>query len=398
MQHVSTTPFGRRPVSAGILASQALAQAPCPVAQADKWSLFHDLRAARAAFGVSDRDLTVLNALLSFLPARELADGAALIVHPSNAALSDRAHGMAESTLRRHLAALVQAGLIARHDSPNGKRYVSRAHDGAALRAFGFDLRPLLVLAERITAAADAARRADRDRALARELAVLRLRDAGKLLAYAVETGLADDVAGIETELAAHRRTLRRRLSAEALVRMAHELGALCVRLSDEFAANCDDEIKISGGNDVHFGRHQHNSNPDSPDLEPCHENGRTEAVVSDETIGITPKLPLGLVLKACPDILPYAGNDIRDWRALVAAAAALRGMMGISRNAWDDAQLVMGSESAAICVAAMLQRVDHIRNPGAYLRSLTERARAGMFSTGPMVMALLSPTNRVAA
>ena len=60
--------------------------------------------------------LAVLSALLSFHRGKELADDDALIVFPSNAALSERAHGMAESTLRRHLAALVRAGLILRRD------------------------------------------------------------------------------------------------------------------------------------------------------------------------------------------------------------------------------------------------------------------------------------------
>nr|WP_189506512.1 replication initiation protein RepC [Tianweitania populi] len=37
-----------------------------------------------------------------------------------------------------------------------------------------------------------------------------------------------------------------------------------------------------------------------------------------------------------------------------------------------------------------MYERADEIGNAGGYLRSLTERARAGQFSPWPMVMALL--------
>ena len=40
--------------------------------------------------------------------------------------------------------------------------------------------------------------------------------------------------------------------------------------------------------------------------------------------------------------------------------------------------------------LAAIYQRVDQIGSPGGYLRSLTERARDGKFSTWPMIMALL--------
>lgn len=127
MEQISATPFGRRAVDCGLLAAQRLAEAPAPLESIDKWQLFDALRTARAAYGIGDRDLTVLNALLSFLPRRDLSDEGGLIVFPSNATLGARAHGMAESTLRRHIARLVGAGLIARHDSPNGKRYATRA-------------------------------------------------------------------------------------------------------------------------------------------------------------------------------------------------------------------------------------------------------------------------------
>ena len=158
MRHISATPFGRRPVSAGLLANNTLATAPALPHMLDKWSILRDLTEARKAFGVSDRDLAVLAALMSFHPTKELRDNDQLIVFPSNTTLSGRVHGMPESTLRRHIAALVRAGLVLRHDSPNGKRYATRNSTGQIDRAFGFDLRPLLVRAAEITEAAEATR------------------------------------------------------------------------------------------------------------------------------------------------------------------------------------------------------------------------------------------------
>ena len=55
---------------------------------------------------------------------------------------------MSASTLRRQLAALVDAGLIVRRDSPNGKRYARKGRGGEIKLAFGFDLAPLVVRAE----------------------------------------------------------------------------------------------------------------------------------------------------------------------------------------------------------------------------------------------------------
>ncbi|MCB1342106.1 MAG: replication initiation protein RepC [Pseudooceanicola sp.] len=373
MNHITTTPFGRRPVSAGLLAGQALARAATQTPARDKWQLFHDLRAARTAFGVSDRDLTVLNALLSFLPERELRDGEPLIVFPSNAALSDRAHGMAESTLRRHLAALVAARLIARHDSPNGKRYAARGAGGQVLRAFGFDLRPLLVQADTIAAAAETARQAEQTLHLHRETAVLLLRDVTKLAEYIACNATLD-------RAALHRRALRRKLTLQDIDAIATGLRADLAAIT----AQIDPVPEKMDANAASNERHHTNSNPDNLDSEPCQENG-SGAGARDI------RIPLALVLKACPDILPYARHEVRDWRGLVALADDIRPMLGISDSAWADAQATLGRETAAVTTAAILQRAGHIRSPGGYLRALTAKAAEGAFSPGPMIMALLS-------
>ena len=149
MQHISLTSFGRLPVTPALLQALQLANKTPALPKIDKWALFYDLRTARSQFGQTDRSLAVLFALLRFLPDRTLQDGKPLVVFPSNASLSDRACGTAESTLRRHLATLVQAGLISRQDSPNGKSFARQGADGP--QAFGFDLRPLLLQAADIT-------------------------------------------------------------------------------------------------------------------------------------------------------------------------------------------------------------------------------------------------------
>lgn len=77
------------------------------------------------------------------------------------------------------------------------------------------------------------------------------------------------------------------------------------------------------------------------------------------------PNLPLQVVLKACPDILPYANQDILHWHHLVKAAELVRPMMGISLHAWGRAVEIMGAETAAITMAGILQRYAEIQSPG---------------------------------
>ena len=96
------------------------------------------------------------------------------------------------------------------------------------------------------------------------------------------------------------------------------------------------------------------------------------------------------MVLEACPDILDFASDGISSWRDLATAAALVRPAIGVSPDAWAQALEVMGEHDAAIVIAAILQRGDKIKCAGGYLRVLTAKARAGEFSLGPVLMALL--------
>lgn len=363
----------------------------------DKWQLFRAICTARLRVGVTDRDLTVLNALLSFYPGATLKDGAGLVVFPSNAALAERAHGMAESTLRRHLAALVRAGVILRHDSPNGKRYAARDADGTVQRAFGFDLRPLLVRAAEFAEAARQVTAETQDLKRRREACVLMLRDASKLAAYAQEEGLGSDWTTLHTRLADARRALRRKLTTDDIAALAADLREVLGQVEALLATDVSEEMDANTGQNE---RHYQNSKPDSYESEPCQEKGRGQ-MSGDAPARHKPggsRLPLAVVLKACPDLRDFVSDEIRQWHHLVNAADTLRGMMGISVDAWHDARRAMGDECAAIAVACMLQRMGHINSPGGYLRSLTRKAEEGAFSVSPMVMALLNGANRVPA
>jgi replication initiation protein RepC len=114
-------------------------------------TLMPALRTIRQEMGLSTGDLLVLGALMSFLPCRDAETGTerqitsdmVLVVFAGNAALCDRAHGMDERVLRRHLSRLGEVGLIRRKQSATGKRFPLR-RAGVIRDAFGIDLSPLL--------------------------------------------------------------------------------------------------------------------------------------------------------------------------------------------------------------------------------------------------------------
>ena len=386
-----TTPFGRRPLTAAQIDAQANAAA-CPRdATVNKWAVFRHIAHAKDRIGVSDRALSVLNALLSFHPETALmsGEGAGLVVFPSNTQLALRAHGMAETTLRRHLAALVEAGLVIRRDSPNGKRYARKGKGGVIAQAYGFDLTPIVARAAEFEAQAERMQAERRTLYLAREAVTILRRDAVKLILAGIESGIVANWTGYRTRYEAVLGGLTRAPGLADLEAIRDALGDLVGDLSKSLSVR--GETKESSGNAGHSGRHNQNSKPEISDSEPpvgnkeeAAGNGRLHA-----GSGTATAYPLGMVLNACPDIVDYARNGVRSWRDLADVADLVRGMMGISPSAWRDAQDVMGPDAAAATMATILQRAEYIKSPGGYLRTLVERKRAGRYSLGPVLLAL---------
>jgi hypothetical protein len=387
---IPTTPFGRRPVTLGQIAAgqwtrrvveEAAKSGSNHPAAVNKWHLFRTLTEVRERLGVSDRSLSVLNALLSFHPETALtlprradaceagggeaakrthrpgakadparakqdirrrpgdrsggehfgeeapnaeaparktsgagtfgADpdiGCDLVVFPSNKALSQRAHGMAGTTLWRHLTALVAAGLIQRRDSPNGKRYARKGEGGEDRfsDAFGFDLTPLVARAPEFEALAEAARIERRQRTLRKERISLLRRDVGKLIGLGLDEGLAGDWEGLRLRAMALMRPLRSLRDDDDLAGLEAELAAL----REEAAKVLEIHVNSSNMqcNDHHNGMHQSNSNTQChKDFEPTPKEEGQQAAVSAEATSearITaaspdagPSYPLGLIL-----------------------------------------------------------------------------------------------------
>ncbi|WP_226629006.1 plasmid replication protein RepC [Alloyangia pacifica] len=385
------TPFGRtaEAVLTSLRARSQPSDSPCAL---DKWQLLRELTVARKSFDLSDRDITLLQALLSFHPDAKLDAAKSLVIHPSNETICARAGGMASSTMRRHLARLVEAGLLVRRDSPNGKRYARRV--GGEKIAFGFDLSPLLHRAGEITERAEEARDLEaRTRALRETASLLRrdlaaLADLGRLEAPDGPWDAFSDLARLTA------RQLRRKLDLETLEQIARELRTAVARATGFF----DVETAEMSSSDARNEQHQQSSSKEYLDSEQHHRDAEETLVEAPEQIeeqsldaekSAAPPPPLRLVLGTCSEIAVFTPDPIQDWNGLVRAADKIRPMTGISDSAWHDAKAAMGPEQASATLCAMLQRFSEIRNPGGYLRHLTKKAREGTFSSTRMVMAL---------
>ncbi|KAF0211425.1 MAG: Replication protein [Methylocystaceae bacterium] len=442
MRTHSTTPFGRRPLSLAMVAAQAATRdfASKPDASetvVHKWRLFRALTEAKGPLGITDRALSVLHALLSFhqetaltLPEAEAREGEegdspapGIVVFPSNRELSIRAHGMAPATLRRHLASLVEAGLIIRRDSPNGKRFARRGQGGEIAEAFGFDLAPLIARAAEIENLAEEVRVENRAIALLREKITLVRRDIVKMIETGMEEGVCfaalsldgqqiGDWDGLYGRYQALSGRYSRALGRTELEALAGELTAFAAEIQKLLETHVKQQKRSA--NESQTERHIQNQITNIPDLEPSLPKGRaeppgsmpeepeanrpggaeTEAPVTgigERQSSSTRTYPLGMVLQACPDIVDYGkGGQISCWRDLIDAAAIVRSALGVSADAWKQALDVLGEHDASIVIAAILQRGEEIKSAGGYLRVLTGKAREGEFSLGPVLMALL--------
>lgn len=419
IERFATTPFGGGRVRASSFLQReaidkrraALASGGNDTGRADKWQLIRALCEARAMFDLSDRTITVLEALLSFHPERELNGSQPIVVFPSNAELSLRSRGMADATLRRHIAALVAAGLILRRDSPNGKRYCRRDATGAIESAFGFDLSPLALVAADIHQAAELAREEARIcQRLRGEITIL-ARDTAKI----VEAGIAEqrqgDWEGFSLQLVPLARRMPRQAASEVLSKRRDELIRLRAQVEHAYLESLSNQEM--SGTDADIERHYQNSNIDhhieigsekelkaklaikERAAEPAERKAQREAEPeAEEEIRRAPEtkaapVTLEYLLSVCPLLVTYARDGIANWRDVLVTAGLVRSMLGISPDAWAKAREVMGDVGAAAVVAAILERADSIRAPGGYLRALTMRAENGQFSLKPMLAAL---------
>lgn len=392
-------------VDAAHLERRKIVEAELPPQGVNKWEALRELSVARMSFGLSDRDMAVLQALLSFHSETIIGGNSPdLIVHPSNRAICERMNGIPGSTMRRHLGNLVLAGILVRRDSPNGKRYARRYSD--VKEAFGFDLTPIVVRFEEFCTAAEVVRAEQERFQRLRETVSLMRRDLAGISAYGEEIRPDLSIWDRLSDLAAlTARALKRKLAFEDIKQL--EAGLL-QGLNEARGVLEPNDSEDMSSNEAQNEQHYQNSNTELHDLELRIEHAKApivQQVLDDEGDWVDanedppalsfenaklPNLPLGLVLSTCTEIATYADGRIKHWHDLVRAAEIVRPMMGISPSAWVEAKVVFGPEEAAVVLAAILQRFSEIRSPGGYLRMLANKATSGTFSSGPMIMALM--------
>lgn len=345
------------------------------------------------------------------------------IVWHSNAELA-RAAGLciSTSTVRASLAALADRGLVTFRDSGNCRRDGHR-QDGKIVYAYGIDLSVLEARYDELNALAEAhdaehraLKQARRDvqklrRSIPAHLQAAVLQQLSgrwptfrrryeKIVARlgrasAAEVSLLHRVhRALQALLDQVQKAMIQCAYAENTVAHASENGCLLETTNESPSVICTEERHCANAQSVNS----------SADAGSASERGAFEKPVAaglnvqpDQAATRNYPIDLQSVLEACPELLTWAAGEVRNWHDLAGAAAQIRPALGISPSAWSEARAELGVPASAVALAIIVQKhaAGEIREPGAYLRGLTERHRAGVLQLDKSIRALLADNNR---
>ena len=137
-------PTGFRRMTPGLLKADRTAEgfAGLPEGVSTPGQLLAGLKAAASRLGISSRLVHAVDWLFCFSQPQDWEQGARPIVWPS-ASMQQQQLGLSPTQVKEINRRLIELGLVAMKDSPNGKRYGRRDPKGRIIEAYGFDLAPI---------------------------------------------------------------------------------------------------------------------------------------------------------------------------------------------------------------------------------------------------------------
>ena len=328
----------------------------------DRWDILTDIVIAKDIYGLTSQDITVLRALMTFLPKGHQPH---MIVFPSNRTITERTEGMHPRTIARHLKALVEAGMIERRQSPNGKRYRKRNGDSGFAHVFGLDLMSCFKRRDEIHDTADACREQTMRIAFLREeLSLIR----AQLVTMSLAPEICDEI--------------------RKIMRRVPDLMALEVLRSEALIAlpcpSVADNLTVIDRQNV---CHQQRSNKDYNDS----DQRKLMTVVSeanavtcnetsddgDDTNDANTMPELFDLVESCPNATFVAQSPIRTWPDVHRLSWQLSSMLGINQDLMLKATEALGKDGLAVTILCLCQKSESIRSYGGYLRSLCAKAES---------------------
>jgi replication initiation protein RepC len=182
--------------------------------------------------------------------------------------------------------------------------------------------------------------------------------------------------ANMQTELTEHAyRSLRRSMSADQLQKVFDQLSAeLPPAMLQETSATT-----VLSASDSQNDRHIQRSNKEAYEseaadeendisLSTAHARGQPNVDGNDITVSEC--------MEMAKNSAALASEPARDWADIVKLSTVLAPALGLERSDVDLARQTMGPLGCALAILGLVEAFEKIRNPRAYLRALTTRAR----------------------
>ena len=335
----------------------------------DRFTLIDTVRRAASELQLGPPVIATLDALLSCLPPNRTHD----LVFASNATLVMRRNGISDRTLRRHLADLIEAGLLIRVDSPNGKRYSKRDPAMGTVLRFGLDLAPLFAAFSRL-------------RTIAQYQAISIARNAylRTKLRVAINLSLTSHC-DCDAAIAAQK-ALRRKITNDELNDWLEKL-QLTATINEGFECRTASEAaKLSGSNGQNV-RHQQNSKKELNDKDEKPTTKKVEKPKFD--------LTLDALTHACPQAAGFLLEKLSSHLDVVTHARRLAPMIGIDQVCYDAAETKHGQLGAALTIWGLLEMQDKIQKLGAYFRAITSGQRSATFDPWRLIDRLMATAEK---
>jgi len=417
---------GWRKPTPGLVQAERFAQAGEHLA-VPKSQAIVAVKKVAAAIGLKSQDLLLLDTFGAVTQAQDWEQGRRPIVWASNNFLMEQT-GFTLTTLRRHVRRLCEVGVISMKDSPNGKRWGRRDEVGHIVEAYGFDLSPLAARAEEFEALyAHIQEERAHCASLRNTITVMR-----RMIRAKIEEALASCLSGpwsvLQDEYTALLEQLPKRSTGSERLQYIVELFEsfrACVEQAFEAAFDWPQESdtdaskpaaqKKAGDNmlivstkieptGTENGTHILTTNelnpvasnrfetkhaaavePGNPKAEQVEKPEGVDLDISWSTHGHKrgSDIDIPMLMASCPHFAEMARGQsgfLKDWNDVHRAAATLRPIVGISEDAWNVANQILGPAVAAASIALILDKSTEgeVKSPGGYLRGIVEKAQAG--------------------
>jgi replication initiation protein RepC len=421
-------PTGFRRLTPSLLAADRAAGtfAGLPDGVATHGHLLAAFKAAAPRLGLSLRLVHAVDWLFKFTQPQDWGRGGRPIVWPS-ASLQQDAFGLSPTRVKALTRELIEAGLIAMKDSPNGKRYGKRDPKGQIVEAYGFDLSPIAARHAEFRRLAEEAKAERAEIGRLRRRATIARNGIAQILETVAEYGFAgEEWQTLYRESRGLTLALRRvelpeemALGVESLERRQRTARECLESLLSRLESQCRESVD-SDPKGPENGPHQYNYKPSlypEQDTVIAAERCKSrigEAVSTPETpawrqnpqanragegSGKPARTDSGTVMRLSSDELTQLAPRLRTylktpqpaWPDIVEAADWLRGELGVSKSLWGEACLAMGRERAAIAIAIVSAKpAGHFKStPGGYFHGMVAKAKTGDLNLTRTIWAL---------